>query len=139
MLPTSAIMLLPQQAPFQMVDTLVFAEEGHFISHFSVKSENVMVFQDEFSEGGLLENMAQTSACGTGYFYSSQGKSVPVGYIGAIKNIQLHRNPQVGDSLETEVIIKNQIGGASIAAAKVMCNGNEIASCELTIFIQSNS
>lgn len=137
MLPTSAHSLLPQQFPFQMVDTLIKAEEAHFVSEFLVQEDNVMTHEKEFSEGGLIENMAQTAACGTGYFYSSRGMSIPLGYIGAIKHIVINRKPKVGESLKTEVVIKNQIGGASIADAKVYSQNNEIASCELTIFIQS--
>ena len=137
MLPTSASSLLPQQFPFQMVDTFSHADEGQFKSVFTGCDDNIMLCDGLFTEGGLIENMAQTAACGTGYLYASQGKEVPVGYIGALKHVNIARNPEIGEVLETEVVIKNQIGGASIAAAKVVCAAIEIASCELTIFIQS--
>jgi 3-hydroxymyristoyl/3-hydroxydecanoyl-(acyl carrier protein) dehydratase len=137
MLPLSAKSLLPQQPPFQMVDTLVQAEEGFYATTFTVMSQNVMCTKGYFTEGGLIENMAQTAACGTGYVHSSQGKPVPVGYIGAIKHVHIKRNPHEGESLSTEVRILNQIGGASIAKAEVHCEEELIASCELTIFIQT--
>ena len=137
MLPIQAHDLLPQQFPFQMVDTLLKSDEAFFATSFQVMLDNVMVSNGHLSEGGMLENMAQTAACGTGYFFSSQGKSVPVGFIGAIKRVNISRNPAVGELLHTEVVVKNQIGNASIADAKIEINGDVVATCELTIFLQT--
>lgn len=137
MFPHAAQRLLPQQPPFQMVDELLAVNEDTYISSFKIQESNVLLEGNFFCEGGMLENMAQTAACGTGYLYLSNQKEVPVGYIGAIKNIQIYDRPILGDVIKTEVTIKTSFGNATIAEAKIFKQEQILASCELTIFIQN--
>lgn len=135
--PLAANDYLPQKAPFQMIDFLTGAEENFFQSTFTIRENNVMVHDNIFTEGGMIENMAQTAAAGTGYFYTNQGKEVPVGYIGAVKNIHIIDQASVGNHLTTEVSIKMNIGNASIAEGKIFMGEKLLASCELTIFVNN--
>ncbi len=135
MSPLAANDFLPQKAPFQMIDFLTKVEENSFQSTFSIRADNVMVNDTVFTEGGLIENMAQTAAAGTGYFYTQQGKEVPVGYIGAVKHIQIVECPRLGQEISTFVTIKMNIGNASIAEGKIFLKEKLLASCELTIFV----
>ncbi len=135
MLPKNTSDLLPQKFPFQMVDTLLEVNETEIKTSFLIHKENVLVVDGFFSEGGLLENMAQSAAAGTGYLFTSQGKNVPLGYIGAIKHISILTCPAVGTQIETEIITRNKIGNASIVEGKIFYKKEVIASCELTIFV----
>lgn len=129
--------LLPQKAPFKMVDFLHNADEKHIKTSFTVSSANVLLNEDNFfTEGGLIENMAQSAAAGTGYYFSLQKKEIPIGYIGAVKNVNIISLPQVNDEIVTELVTKNIIGNASIVVAKTFLRKEMIASCELTIFTQ---
>ena len=85
---------------------------------------------------GLVENMAQTAAAGTGYKAQQDGKPAPVGFIGALKNLKVNMLPKVGDTLTTEVVFKMQVMNAHIVESVVKVNDEEIASCELKIFLQ---
>lgn len=138
MLPLDATPLLPQQFPFKMVDTLLQADEHHIVTQFTVSAENVLLDGDIFTEGGLIENMAQSAAAGTGYFYQSRHMPVPLGYIGAIKQLAVQKRPVVGDSLTTTITTLNQIGQASIVSAVIFLGKEQIASGELTIFVQQS-
>lgn len=126
---------IPQQPPFVMVGELLYADETVSRTSFTVTADNVMVSNGFFTEGGLLENMAQTAAAGAGYAALSQNKQVEAGYIGAVKNLVIHRLPAVGDILETEVLFKEQVFNVTLVTAFVTCNGEVIASCEMKIFI----
>ncbi len=137
MLPVSVKDLLPQQFPFQMTDWLTAASESEYASRFTLRPDNILLQDTVFSAGGLVENMAQTAAAGTGYYFTSRGLPVPVGFIGAVKHLQIHRLPRSGDDLQTKVTIKNQIGQASIAAAEVRLGNELLAQCELTIFLNA--
>lgn len=137
-LPISAVDLLPQKHPFQMIDTLLESNESCYKSILTVRAENVLVNDTLFTEGGMIENIAQTAAAGTGFYALSQGNAVPVGYIGAVKNIFINECPKVGDHINTTVIIKNNIGNASIAEGKIFLADRLLASCELTIFVNNN-
>ncbi len=118
-----------------MVDTLLQSDEQLIKTSLDIRADNVLVSKGLFSEGGLIENMAQSAAAGTGYFFTSQGKSVPVGYIGAVKNIAIERLPLVGMQIETEIRTLYQVGNANIVSGKIFSGKELIASCELTIFV----
>lgn len=108
-----------------------------FRAAFTVPEQHVLCTDGFLSEGGLLENMAQTAAAGTGYWASLQASPPPVGYIGAIKRISILRKARAGECLQTTVRITNRVGQASIAQASLQCGDESLASCELTIFLHS--
>jgi hypothetical protein len=49
-----------------MVDELLFSDDNITKTSFTVTADNVFVINGEFSEAGLMENMAQTAAAGSG-------------------------------------------------------------------------
>lgn len=136
MLPTDVTELLPQKYPFKMVDTLHVADGDNIRTTFTVLQENVLVNGNQFTEGGLIENMAQSAAAGTGFFFSLQKKEIPIGYIGAVKNVKIFCLPAVGDEIQTELLTVHKIGDATIVEGKIFSRKDLIASCELTIFAQ---
>lgn len=136
MLPTDVTNLLPQKHPFKMVDTLHFADGSKIVTSFRILAENVLVNGDQLSEGGMIENMAQSAAAGTGYFFAAQNKDIPIGYIGAIKQVKIFRRPVCGEEISTTLVILNNIGQASIVSAEIFSGKEQLGSCELTIFVQ---
>jgi hypothetical protein len=60
---------------------------------------------------------------------------VKVGYIGAVKNFEVLKLPQVNDVLTTEVAIMHHIFNVTNIKGKVSCKGSVIAECEMKIFI----
>lgn len=127
--------LLPQQPPFQLVDFLDIAEPELIQTRFAVPDRHPLLQGDHLSEAGLIENMAQTAAAGSGYQYSRKAEAVPVGYIGAIKNLKVHRLPKKGEVIKTSVRPQYQVGQASIVSAECRMADEVLASCELTIFV----
>lgn len=126
--------LLPQKEPFKMIDFLLFVDEYQTKTNFTIRDENMLVSDSYFTEGGLIENMAQSAAAGSGYYFSLQKKEIPMGYIGAVKNVEVLYLPKIGDTIETVLIQKNKIGNAAIVDGKIFLDNELIASCELTIF-----
>ncbi|MBK8807899.1 MAG: 3-hydroxyacyl-ACP dehydratase [Bacteroidales bacterium] len=122
--------------PFVMVDTLCVANENETITQFTIPDSNPLVFDGIFSESGLLENIAQSAACGVGYICKQKNIEVPVGFIGAIKKINIFEIPKVGDCIETKITTIANIMDASIISALIECNGKVIASCEMNIFLK---
>jgi predicted hotdog family 3-hydroxylacyl-ACP dehydratase len=120
-----------------MVDQLVSCDEISSHTTFRVTEENVLVYNGELSEAGLIENIAQTAAAGVGYMAQQNDGPVLTGYIGAIKNLEVFELPKVGDILETEVTIKNQIFEVTIISGVVKCRGALLAICEMKIFIKN--
>jgi predicted hotdog family 3-hydroxylacyl-ACP dehydratase len=101
-----------------------------------VQAENVLVSDGVLTEAGLVENIAQTAAARAGYIAQQLGKPMQPGFIGAVKNLEVFALPKIGDTIETEVTIENQIFDVTIIKGKITCKGVTLAQCEMKIFIQ---
>lgn len=127
--------LIPQKPPFVMVDELLFSDDNITRTGFTVTADNVFVINGLFSEAGLMENMAQTAAAGSGNMARIENRPVATGYIGQVKNLEVFELPKIGDWLNTEITIEVQVFEAAIVSGKVTCNDVLIAQCEMKIFI----
>jgi predicted hotdog family 3-hydroxylacyl-ACP dehydratase len=127
--------LIPQRPPFVMIDELLYCDEITTRTGFKITNDNVLVVDGEFTEAGLMENIAQTAAARAGHMAKTENKPVAVGYIGAVKNFEIFNLPKVNDELLTEVKIENQVFDVTIISGMVKCNGVVMAQCEMNIFI----
>lgn len=127
--------LIPQRQPMVMVDALLYSDDAITRSTFTVKDNNIFVVNGFLKEPGLVENIAQTAAARAGYFAQQEKKPVSVGYIGAVKNLEIFSFPKTGDELLTEIAVVNQIFEVTIIAGKIFCNESIIAQCEMKIFL----
>jgi len=135
--------LIPQKPPIEMVDKLWFNDETTTISGLLIKEDNMFCKNGLFTEPGIIENIAQTAALRAGYVVSQMVKegekmNPPVGYIGAIKRLNIHQLPKVGDDIRTEVIVQQIIFGVTLITAKSSVNGQNMAECEMKIFIKED-
>lgn len=127
--------LIPQKPPFVMIDQLLHSDETLTRSGFRVTAENVFTDNGRFSEAGLLENMAQTAAARAGYISRTENKPVEIGYIGAVKNLEIFELPKTNDELITEIKIEDQVFNVSMVSGRVWCNHKLIAQCEMNIYM----
>jgi len=126
--------LLPQKPPFVMVDTLTHIDETTTCTRFTVKADNILVEDNELTESGVMENIAQSCAARMGYMdkYVGSGE-VKIGFIGSVKDLVFEQLPKVGEELQTTVEIVNQVFNITLVNAKVEVGGQLIASCEMKI------
>lgn len=128
---------IPQRPPFVMVSVLVSHSERSVVSGLKITDDNVLVKEGFLQEGGLVENMAQTTALFAGIQANLAKKEAPVGFIASIKGLKIDRLPAVGDTVYTSVEIVNEVMNMQIAMARVYdIKDNTIAGCELRIFIK---
>ncbi len=127
--------LIPQQPPFVMVGELLFSDDNTTRTGFTIAADNLFAINSEFSEAGLMENIAQTAAVGSGNMARIENRPVANGYIGQVKNFEVYSLPKVGDRLTTEVKIEVQVFDAGIVSGTIWCNDVVIATCEMKIFI----
>jgi predicted hotdog family 3-hydroxylacyl-ACP dehydratase len=120
-----------------MVDALVACDDISSHTTLLVKQGNILVDDNSLTEAGLIENIAQTTAAGVGYTTQKKGLPVVIGYIGAVKNLEVFALPKVGDTIETEVIIDRQIFEVTIVNGYIKCKGELLANCEMKIFIKN--
>jgi predicted hotdog family 3-hydroxylacyl-ACP dehydratase len=126
--------IIPQRSPFVMIDQLVSCDETCSNTIFKIAAENVLVDDGELSEAGIVENIAQTAAAGLGYVTLQSNAPIVIGYIAAIKNLEIFAQPKVGDIIQTNVTVINQIFDVTIISGSVKCDEILVAKCEMKIF-----
>lgn len=127
---------IPQSEPIVMIDTLEYCEGDTTRTTFKIVEDNIFVKNGVLHEPGLIENIAQTAAAKAGYEVKKLGAEPLLGFIGAVKDLKIYMLPKVGEILETTVVIKTEIMGVTLIEGKSSCNGQQIAECEMKIFIQ---
>jgi 3-hydroxymyristoyl/3-hydroxydecanoyl-(acyl carrier protein) dehydratase len=128
--------MIPQRPPIVMVDKLISVEEGKTTTGLSVQPDNIFVMDGIFREPGIIENIAQSAALGVGYTYRNNNEEVPLGFIGAIKNLVINFLPEVYSELTTEVTVEYQVMEATLIRGCVFSEGNLVAECEMKIFLR---
>ncbi|MCK0145092.1 hypothetical protein MWU78_05485 [Arenibacter sp. F26102] len=123
--------LIPQKAPFIMVDKLLHFSEEKVITGFTPTSTNLFVDNNKFMAAGLIEHMAQSVALHTGYQYFLKNEQAPTGYIGAIKLAEILELPNRDQELITTVTILHEIMGVTLVRIQVTCNDKIIANSEM--------
>ena len=129
--------LLPQQEPFVMVDRLIQIDEKSFATETLVKAENIFVDEGYLSASGLIENIAQTCAARIGFVnkYILQ-KGIQIGFIGAVRNLEILSLPQVGQTITTKVEVVEEVFGMTLAKATVTCEGETLVTPEMKIALK---
>lgn len=126
--------LLPQQEPFVMVGKLTHFDMKKTVTQTEILSDNIFVEDGVFTASGLVENIAQTCATRIGYVNKYiLKKGIQLGFIGAIRNMNLYRYPRIGEVIETTIITIEEIFGMTLVSAVVTVGDEIIADSEMKI------
>ena len=129
--------LLPQQEPFVMIGTLEHYDEVCTVTSLQIPEDNLFVEDGRFTASGMIENIAQTCAARIGYINRYiLGKGIQVGYIGAIKEMEIHACPTVGECITTEIAVKEEVFGMTLIEAKITRGEELMASAEMKIVVK---
>lgn len=122
-----------------MVGTLTHFEMTRTVTELVIPEDNIFVNDGKFSAAGLIENMAQTCATRIGYVNKYiLLKGIQIGYIGALRNMQVFELPKVGDKIVTEVLIREEVFGMTLADATVKCGDKLLVSTEMKIAVKED-
>ncbi len=142
--PTEAVLrsvdiheVLPQQEPFVMISRIVQLDAVRTTCEMEIRPDNIFVEDGRFSASGLIENIAQTCAARIGYINKFMlKKSVQIGFIGAIRKLEVFDLPKVGQQISTIVEVKEEVFGMTLASAQVLQDDHILASTEMKIAIK---
>ena len=120
-----------------MVGKLTAFDEKRTVTETFIKEDNIFVCDGVFSAPGLVENIAQTCAARIGYVNKYiLNKGIQLGFIGAIRNLEITVCPKVGDTITTCVTVIDDVLGMTLANAVVTCNGETLATTEIKIAVR---
>jgi len=131
--------LIPQRKPFIMVDEATDFTENSCQTSLTVSYNNYFVIDDnELSETGLIEHMAQSASALAGYktLMSDSSDKPPVGIIGEVKRFSCERRPLVGEKIKTTIRFGMTFGNVTLADGESRIDEEQIANIKLKIFIQ---
>lgn len=120
-----------------MVGCLIQIDEKSFATETQVKAENIFVDDGCLSASGLIENIAQTCAARIGFVnkYILQ-KGIQIGFIGAVRNLEILSLPQVGQTITTKVEVVEEVFGMTLEKATVTCEGETLVTTEMKIALK---
>ena len=98
---------------------------------WSDTEENIFTAHNTFTEAGIIEHMAQTIALHSGYKNKDEQGDVPIGFIGAIKKVEVFTLPKVTDVLTTTATIVTEFMGITLVKLRCMRDDKLIAECEM--------
>lgn len=126
--------LLPQKPPMVLVDKLISADEKSATTALLIREDNIFVSEGQLNAYALIEVMAQTAAAQLGYDNSLRGDNdVKIGYIGAVKRMQIEKVPKVGKTVLTRMEVQEDFGNMKLVTAESFVDDRKIAMAELTI------
>lgn len=123
-----------------MIDQLLHCDKLKAVSCLNIRPDNIFCSKGLLAEPGLIENIAQTAAAKMGYntIRDKQNESPvkpQIGYIAAIKNLQIHFLPEIHSKITTEIRVDDEVLGFILLYGKVISSGRIAAECELRIFM----
>jgi predicted hotdog family 3-hydroxylacyl-ACP dehydratase len=131
--------LLPQQEPFVMISRLTQFDMLRTVTETTITENNIFVDNGCFTSSGLIENIAQTCAARIGYVNKYiLKKGIQIGFIGAIRNLQIHDLPKVNDTITTTVDVQEEIFGMTLANSTVQLGKNILVTAEMKIALKND-
>ena len=126
---------IPQRPPFVFVDTIVSVTDTQTVTTFDIKEGNLFCEEGIFYEAGMIENIAQTVAAGSGYRLNKKNEEPKIGLIGAVKNLKVFCRPRAGCSIRTVTELITNFENAMVVQGTIFNEEKPIASCQMNIFI----
>ena len=123
--------VLPQRPPFIFISRMLHYDDSSMITETEI-------YRDDFDECDLIENIAQTCAARIGYYNKYIAlRDISIGYIGAVRQLDILRLPHLGETIQTSILIKSTAFGLSLADAIIKgADGQIIAEGEMKIALQ---
>lgn len=129
--------LLPQRPPFVLVDTLVHFDDAVTVCRYTVPDGGIFSDGGRLCASGLVENIAQTCAARLGFINTYILKcGVQVGFIGAIRDFRVYREPAVGEVLTTTIRVEESVLGMTLASATVCVGREKVAETSIKIAVK---
>ncbi len=130
--------LLPQQEPMVMICRMVHFDDKRTITEMDIKADNIFVDNGRFSASGLIENIAQTCAVRIGYVNKYiYKKTVQIGFIGAIRNMEISGLPEVGQQITTIVDVIDEVFGMTLVSATVRQGEQALVTTEMKVAVKN--
>ncbi len=120
-----------------MIGRLVGFDMVRTVTETVIQERNIFVEDGHFTASGLIENIAQTCAARIGYINGYiVNKGIQIGFIGAVRNMDILALPKVGETITTTVDVLEEVFGMTLATATVMRGDEVLVTTEMKIAVK---
>ncbi len=128
--------LLPHRAPMRWVDALLECTDTFAIAIAHLGPEHFAVDNGALLETALIECAAQTCAAALGHRMRASGQRADTnkGMLVGVSGFHIEVRPLIGQTLTIEVREVKRLGPMLLVAASITCEGELIATGELTLY-----
>ena len=123
---TNITKYIPQRPPFVFIDAVEQVDAQQARTSFTVTDACPLVKDGMLPLSGLMENAAQTCAARAGN---------TIGYIGAVKQMNVTRFPRVGETLTTQAQVVQEVLNICLMEVTAFIGNELIATTTLKIAI----
>lgn len=129
---------LPHREPMLMVDYILELTPEKVITSFEITSDNIFVYNDHFSEAGLIEHSAQTSSSilGQSFFENPESNTKVIGFITNIKKIEVFGSPKVGDKIISKASLISKYENICQIFCETFLDDELLIRTEISLFIR---
>jgi len=128
--------LLPQQPPFVLIDHLTHYDEAVTTTSLLVREDNIFVDGDHLNPCAYVENIAQTCAARLGYINKYiYHRDVCIGFIGAIRNLDVIRAVDVGEKVMTTITVREEVMQLTLVDATICVGEETVCTAEMKIAV----
>jgi predicted hotdog family 3-hydroxylacyl-ACP dehydratase len=137
-MPVAIENLIPHRAPMRFVDALAECTETAAVATVCFRADSFAVANGFVLETALVECVAQTVAAALGQRAKISSKSdsgiAAKGMLVSVSNFKIHSRPSAGKMLRIEIRELKRLGLMLRVAGEISCDGQSIASGELTLY-----
>jgi predicted hotdog family 3-hydroxylacyl-ACP dehydratase len=128
--------LVPHRPPMQWVNTLIDCTDTAATATACLQEGDFAVADGLVMETALAECVAQTVAAAIGQRAKTSGKTgwPGAGMLTGVSNFRVQSRPPAGKTLQIEIRELKRLGPMLMIAGVVSCEGQVIASGELTLY-----
>ena len=116
-----------------MVDRVLTFDRIRTTTSFAVRDDCIFVEEGHLTANGIVENVAQTCAARMGCVNHINRENIKLGFIGAVRDMSFYRLPAVGETLETSIVVREEVFRMTLVDAEVQVDGEVIAKAEMKI------
>lgn len=122
-----------------MVGQLLHFDMEHTVTSLTISQANIFTEEGVFTEAGIIENIAQTCAARIGYINKYiLKKGIQIGFIGAVRKLNIHRLPKLGETVITSIQTLEEVFGMTLVTATSKIGDEIIAEGEMKIAVSEN-
>jgi len=128
--------LIPHRAPMRWIDALTSDAGGRSTATVTFTTDHFAIADGTVLETALIECVAQTVAAAVGLRARNGSNPNPAkgGMLAAVNGFRFHTRPPIGKALIIETEERKRFGPMLLVAGTVYCDGELIASGELTLY-----